>query len=219
MIGAERRHRSATSRCGAAGRLAAVVVMAGLILAVGATGAASDPPLPFERAFAAQRGDRAVLRFNDFVGRIPDHRIKALLRSGAVLGDRVLLQEDVTVYFPDGHIVSSRLHIGEFRPRDGLVAQQVRHASHLQRDERFDWVGRFDSVLGPVCASGMGRRGPLEIRVRKDGVISAVSVFPGRFDARLDAPTESYTVVSAMDPVFLEPRDAVGSLLAECRRG
>ena len=69
----------------AVGLIAAGVSVAG----VGQAVASDGPELPFERHLAGEDAGKYILRFNDFSGRITGDRIKALLRSGDVLGEPI----------------------------------------------------------------------------------------------------------------------------------
>jgi len=177
------------------------------------------PVMPFEKYFADQRGDGKFLRFNAFSGEIPGKRIKALLRSGQVIGDRILLSEDVAVYFPDGYIVQSQTRFGKYIPKVGLKASSVVKRDHLMENPRYALVGNFDQILGKECARSEYANGFAALRIKRDGVMSLVLETSGLYDPLVDEQTTTYTVTSAVQSVFMGNQGLMPELLLKCGRG
>lgn len=177
------------------------------------------PVMPFEKYYADLRGDGKFLRFNAFSGDIPGKRIKALLRSGQVVGDRVLLSEDVAVYFPDGYIVQSQARFGKYIPKRGIPAGSVVKADHLMENPRYALVKNFDQILGKECARSEYANGFAALRIKRDGVMSLVLETSGLYDPLVDEQTTTYTVTSAVQPVFIGNQGLMPELLAQCGRG
>ena len=199
----------------------AVATLAIATTAILPTARAADktPIVPFERYFADLRGDGKTLRFNAFSGEIPGKRIKELLRSGQVIGDRILLSEDVAVYFPDGYIVQSQTNFAKYVPKRGIKPSAVTDRDHLVENPRYALVERFDSILGLECARTEYANGFAALRIKQDGVMSLVLETAGHFDALVDEHTKAYTVTSAVQPVFIGNQGLVPDLMAQCRRG
>ena len=202
------------------------VVLAMATLAVTAstnlpTARAADktPVVPFERYFADLRGDGKTLRFNAFSGEIPGKRIKELLRSGQVVGDRVLLAEDVAVYFPDGYIVQSQTNFSKYIPKPGVKPLAVDDRDDLMENPRYALVERFDTILGRECARTEYANGFAALRIKPDGVMSLVLETSGHFDAFVDEHTTAYAVTSAVQPVFIGNQGLLPDLMAQCQRG
>ncbi len=177
------------------------------------------PVVPFERYFADLRGDGKTLRFNAFSGEIPGKRIKELLRSGQVVGDRVLLAEDVAVYFPDGYIVQSQTNFSKYIPRPGVKPLAVDDRDDLVENPRYALVERFDTILGRECARTEYANGFAALRIKPDGVMSLVLETAGHFDALVGEHTTAYAVTSAVQPVFIGNQGLVPDLMAQCQRG
>ena len=202
-----------------AGGVALVVgTLAVATMAVLPTARAADktPVVPFERYFADLRGDGKTLRFNAFSGEIPGKRIKQLLRSGQVIGDRILLSEDVAVYFPDGYIVQSQTNFSKYVPKFGVKPSAVRSRDDLVEDPRYSLVQRFDVILGRECARTEYANGFAALRIKPDGVMSLVLETAGYFDALVQEDTTAYTVTSAVQPVFIGNQGLVPDLVAQC---
>ena len=176
------------------------------------------PVMPFEKYFADQRGDGKFLRFNAFSGDIPGKRIKALLRSGQVIGDRILLSEDVAVYFPDGYIVQSQTRLGKYIPKKGLKATTVVKRDHLMENPRYALVEHFDQILGKECARSEYANGFAALRIKRDGVMSLVLETSGLYDPLVDEQTITYTVTSAVQSVFIGNQGLMPELLLKCGR-
>ncbi|WP_339862207.1 hypothetical protein [Thalassospira alkalitolerans] len=206
------------SLCGAGIFAMAVVVMAGS-LAQSSQAADKTPPVPFEKFYASERGDGKYLRFNAFSGEIPGKRIKALLRSGQVIGDRILLSEDVAVYFPDGYIVQSQTRFGKYMPRPGLIAGAVAKSDHLVKNPRYGLVAKFDQILGAECARTEYANGFAALRIKTDGVMSLVMETAGLYDPLVKEDTTTYTVTSAVQPVFIGNQGLLPDLMKMCGRG
>jgi len=196
-------------------------VLMGVALMLGVTGKlalADTPVIPFERYFADARGGGQTLKFNDFSGEIGANRIKALLRSGSTLGDRVLLQNGIAVYFPEGYIVSSSMTLNKFRPKGGLQDKAVRSKSDLEPDPNYHLSAQFDRLLGPVCAEVDGPLPGTKLRARRTarGVFSVIRVGPGQFDALSGERSVGYRIVSAVDTPFLGRDPTVAILIDQC---
>lgn len=202
-----------------AGVVLALAVAATAAMTPAANAADKTPVVPFERYFADLRGDGKTLRFNAFSGEIPGKRIKQLLRSGQVIGDRILLAEDVAVYFPDGYIVQSQTHFGKYIPKAGLKPGAVSDRDHLMENPRYALVERFDTILGRECARTEYANGFASLRMKPDGVMSLVLETAGYFDALVDEHTKAYSVTSAVQPVFIGNQGLVPELMAQCGRG
>ena len=186
---------------------------------VAAQAAEPTPVVPFEKLFAKERGDSKVLRFNGFSGEIPNKRIKELLRSGPILGDRVLLSEDVAVYFPDGYIVQSRAQLPKYIPSPGLKPFQVLSRDNLIKNPRYKLVKEFDNVLGRECARVAYGSGFASMRINRGGVMSLITETPGLYDAVMDEHTTTYDVTSAVQPVFIGNKGLVPDLIRLCQTG
>ncbi|KZB64532.1 hypothetical protein AUP42_01100 [Thalassospira lucentensis] len=196
----------------------AVLVISGSFAEQGQA-ADKTPPVPFEKLYAAERGDGKYLSFNVFSGEIPGKRIKALLRSGQVVGDRILLAEDVAVYFPDGYIVQSQVRFGKYIPRAGLIAGAVAKRDHLVENPRYALVEQFDQILGKECARTEYANGFAALRIKSDGVMSLVMETAGLYDPLVNEATTTYTVTSAVQPVFIGNQGLVPDLMKICGRG
>ncbi|MDJ0684957.1 MAG: hypothetical protein QNJ84_09670 [Alphaproteobacteria bacterium] len=201
---------------GALGVMAGVAALA--LTEAKPTLASDGPELPFERYLGSGEGGKPVLRFNDFSGRITGDRIKALLRSGEILGDRVLLQNGSAVYFPEGYIVSSSIAFDRYRPKDGVPESSVDSPDDLELNPTYDLTNSFDQVLGPVCAETAGKSPGTTVRLRKNasGVVSLVEATPGRYNAVSGEESVGYRVLSATAAPFLPQNNAVQSMLSEC---
>ncbi|WP_336080646.1 hypothetical protein [Thalassospira sp. CH_XMU1448-2] len=200
----------------------------GVILALAMASAATTPAaiaaditpvVPFEKYYADQRGDGKYLRFNAFSGEIPGKRIKALLRSGQVIGDRILLSEDVAVYFPDGYIVQSQVRFGKYIPTSSVQPGSISKREHLTENPRYALVERFDTILGRECARTEYANGFAALRIKPDGVVSLVLETSGLYDQIMDEHTTTYNVTSAVQPVFIGNQGLVPELMAKCGRG
>jgi hypothetical protein len=187
--------------------------------------AADQPLLPFEGYAAFDLDRKAMLRFDDSTGRIPAARIERLLRSGPILGDRLLLKNEVAVYFPDGHIVSSKAEFHTYRPLPGLMPWHVYSRDQIEPNSRYALVEELDRLLGPACAEtaylkGRQRQGGTSyarLRIDRHEVLSLVIDSPGRYDYLTDQTSRSYSVTSALDPYYLGDPGVVGELVAQCR--
>ncbi|MCC9622531.1 hypothetical protein LPB41_12585 [Thalassospira sp. MA62] len=196
----------------------AAMLLSGVGISV-AHAADRTPAVPFEKYYASLRGDGNFLRFNAFSGDIPGKRIKALLRSGKVVGDRVLLSEDVAVYFPDGYIVQSQARFGKYIPKPGVMSADVVKRDDLMENPRYALVSEFDRVLGRECARTEYANGYAALRIKSDGVVSLVMETSGLFDPLMDEQTTTYSITSAVQPVFIGNQGLVPALIAECGRG
>lgn len=181
---------------------------------------ASGPMLPFEGYFAKQRGDVDVLKFNDFSGKIKGNRIKKLLRSGPILGDRVLLQNDTAVYFPDGYIVSMTKRFDKWRK--SVLKNNISFSSlsphGLELNPEYKIIESLDRYLGSVCAEAkLDDRGNM-IRIRKSrgGVLSLVQRAPGTFDHIPEAKSQSVIVTSSLNPRYLSQDVSIRNLAHSC---
>ena len=175
------------------------------------------PTLPYESYFAKYRADRSVLKFNDFSGKIKAQRIKKLLRSGRVLGDRVLLDNNLAVYFPEGYIVSSTLRLDAFRPKKGISAKRIKSAQDLEENPDYRLVDLMDQHLGKVCAE-VKLSDKVQARLRKnpDGVLSLVKHTQGQFDQVLGEASRAYEITSALSPSYLSTDRMVQRAVSKC---
>lgn len=197
-------------------------------LSVGLAEAADKPIIPFESHSSVAHDEASMLRFDDYAGKIPDSRIKRLMRSGPILGDRVMLQNDVAVYFPDGHIVSTKVEFHNYRPVGSLMAWHVYTVDQVEPNPRYAMIDQRDSIFGPVCAEtlyvrGSERRGGGEsyarLRQNRQGYITFELDSPGRYDYLTGETTRSYTLTSALDKYYLGDPQVVETLLEGCRSG
>ena len=195
--------------------LSAVILICG---GQAVTAAADKPLIPFESYFAGKRTNGEALQFNDFSGKIPGDRIKALLRSGNVLGDRVLLQNGIAVYFPEGYIVSASMTLDEYQPKSGMNIDTVRSSSDLEPNPNYHLVGQFEHLLGPVCAETSGAVPGTKIRARQkpNGVLSVIQIGPGQFDSFSGETSVGYQIVSAIEAPFLGGDAIVVDLVERC---
>lgn len=218
MMGARRRWGSV---------IAASALAIGAATAATGAGAGEQPMLPFEVYSEIAVDASTRLRFDDFAGKIFDARIERLLRSGNILGDRVMLRNQIAVYFPDGHIVSSTAEFHTYRPLPGLQPWNVYYRDQIEINPHYGRIGELDDLVGATCAEmpylrGRARRGGGEsfarLRINRHGVISLVLDSPGRYDYLTDEPSRSFNVVSAVDVYYLGDPAIVQPLIEACRR-
>jgi len=196
-------------------------------LSAGIAQAADKPVIPFENYSKVALDETSMLRFDDYAGKIPDSRIKRLMRSGPILGDRVLLRNDVAVYFPDGHIVSTKVEFHNYRPVGNLMAWHVYTVDQVEPEPRYTMIDQFDSVYGQACAQtlyvrGSDRRGGESFaRLRRNGhgIVTFELDTPGRYDYLTGETTRSYTMTSALDPYYLGDPQVIQALSDSCRSG
>jgi hypothetical protein len=189
--------------------------------------AADQPTVPFEHLSKISLNEKSRLHYDDYAGKISDSRIKRLLRSGPILGDRVLLRNDVSVYFPDGHIVSSQTEFHSFKPKGDLRPWDVYYRRQIEPNPRYARVAEFDQVLGPVCAETqyLKARGHesgesfTRMRISKSGVMTFEIDTPGRYDYLTGEITRSYTLTSAINPYYLGDLVVAQSLIDACHSG
>ena len=201
------------------GGVTLALAIASAAITPAAMAADKTPIVPFEKFYADQRGDGKLLRFNAFSGEIPGKRVKALLRSGQVVGDRILLSEDVAVYFPDGYIVQSQARFSKYIPKPNVVPGTVASRDHLSENPRYALVERFDTILGRECARTEYANGFAALRIKSDGVVSLVLETSGLYDQIVDEQTTTYSVTSAVQPVFIGNQGLMPELMAKCGRG
>jgi hypothetical protein len=203
------------------------MLAAGLLGTAAPTLAGEQPMLPFEEFVEVSIDRSRLLRFDDSVGRIIEPRIDRLLRSGDILGDRVLLKNQVAVYFPDGFIVSSKAEFHTYRPIDGLMPWNVYYRDQIEPNPRYGRISEFDRLLGGACAeipyaSGRTRQQPgdsfARMRLNRSGVLSLVLDAPGRYDYLTNETSNSLTVTSAVDTYYLGDPRLVAKLVKECQR-
>jgi len=175
-------------------------------------------PLPFEQYFAGKRGDRDVLKINDFSGKIKAHRIKKLLRSGPILGDRVLLQNNTAVYFPEGYIVSATAQFEKWRPKPGIQIERVATSQDVELNPDYRLIEKIDNQLGRVCLDipSFSPKTIIQLRKRTDGLISLVKKTQGRFDHIIGQPSETVEVTSALSPSYLSSDKKIRELASRC---
>lgn len=175
------------------------------------------PPLPYETYFAKYRADRAVLKFNDFSGKINAKRIKKLLRSGRVLGDRVLLDNNLAVYFPEGYIVSSTMRLDQFRPKKGLTAKKITSTKDIEVNPDYALVNLMDEHLGEVCAEiTTSDQVKASVRKNRDGILSLVKQTSGRFDYLVGEQSEAFEITSALKPSYLSSNHEIQRAVSKC---
>lgn len=198
------------------------LLLVGVVLSFGVVQAAqtnaSSHVLPFEEYFAQKRADKNILKFNDFSGKIVAKRIKKLLRSGNVLGDRVLLTNNTAVYFPEGYIVSSTLRLEQWRPRPGVHPKQIYSSDDVEPNPDFSLIDKIDQHLGKVCAV-VPTQTPFEkIIVRKtdDGMLSLVQRIKGRLDKVIGRPSEDVVISSALSPQYLTTDRNIQKIVSSC---
>lgn len=164
----------------------------GLSAPVQAAGPAAEkgPVILLEPERAGTRGDRMVLRLNDDASVIPAHRIKALPIVDGRMGERVVLDGGLQLYFPFGRIIEARSEIGKYR-EDAT--------GKIELNPLFSKVTTFDVALGPVCSSVQdidGQGGRVEMRLGPDKAISIV----GHKISKANAPDdETYRVVTVTE--------------------
>jgi hypothetical protein len=110
--------------------------------------------IPFETERAALRGDNSFVRLNQDATAIPAHRIRGLPIVDGKMGEHVLLDGGVELYFPFGRIVSASMSL---LPTDAGYTRAV---------------NQFDAALGRACARE-DAGGKVELRM-KDEMISVV---------------------------------------------
>ncbi len=198
--------------------IALLIVLAVPVLGEAASKSKSLPALPFEQYFAGKRGDHDVLKFNDFSGKIKAHRIKKLLRSGPILGDRVLLQNNTAIYFPEGYIVSATAQFEKWRPKRGIKVDHVASAHDIEINPDYGLVKSIDNQLGQVCAEIPSQTPEiiLQLRKRTDGLISLVKKTQGRFDHIIGQPSETIEVTSALSPSYLSSDHKIQAIASRC---
>ena len=178
----------------------------------------AGPDLPFERYFAAAKNGINILKFNDFSGKIEAARIKKLLRSGNILGDRVLLNNNAAVYFPDGYIVSYSIRLEKWLAKTGLRAEQVSTSQEVEPNPDYVLTSKIEEQLGHVCAEVQASNPHEKVRLRKSksGVLSLIKRTAGRFDHIVGAPSETVLITSALEPQFLSPDQQVHKAAQRC---
>ncbi len=176
------------------------------------------PALPFENYFAAKRADHEILKFNDFSGKIKAQRIKKLLRSGSILGDRVLLKNNTAIYFPEGYIVSSTLRIEQWRPKNRVHPKQIYSVNDVESNPDFRLIQEIDQHLGKVCAIVPSHDQKLSTRLRKlpNGVISLVQRVRGRLDKIIGKPSEDVIITSSLNPTYISSDIAIQKMASSC---
>lgn len=202
--------------------LGLAAAVAAVVFGLGSANAAGrhsiGPDLPFERYFASKTGEASVLKFNDFSGKIDASRIKKLLRSGNLLGDRVLLKNNAAVYFPDGYIVSFSIRLERWLAKNGMGPEQVRSSHEVEPNPDYVLVSKVEEQLGRVCAEIPDSNPQEKIRLRKSrsGILSLVKRTVGRFDHIVGEPSETIVITSAMEPQFLSPDNRVWRAASSC---
>ncbi|MDP6953802.1 MAG: hypothetical protein QGF53_13695 [Alphaproteobacteria bacterium] len=201
--------------------------VAALLAATAPVQAGDQPMLPFEEFVEVSIDRSKWLRYDDSVGRILEPRIERLLRSGDVLGDRVLLKNQVAVYFPNGFIVSSKAEFHTYRPIDGLMPWNVYYRDQIEPNPRYERINEFDRLLGNSCAEVPYFRGRspqrngesfARMRINPHGVLSLVLDMPGRYDYLTNEASKSLTVTSAVDSYYLGDPGLVAKLVKDCQR-
>ncbi len=208
-------------------RTLCTTVLFGVGAVVAPAFAGGKPIVPFEHLAKVALDEKSKLHYDDYAGKISEARIKRLLRSGPILGDRVLLQIDVAIYFPDGHVVSSKTEFHSYKPIGDLMPWNVYYRKQIEPNGRYALVAELDAIVGPPCAEtkylkGRGRQvGDSYARMRfsKSGVMTFEIEAPGRYDYLTGEITRSYTLTSAIDPYYLGDQVVVHALIDACRSG
>jgi hypothetical protein len=143
--------------------------------------------IPFET-------EKAGIRLNDDATAIPGHRIRGLPVVEGKMGEHVLLDGGVELYFPFGRVVAASR---EIHPGD---------SDYVRR------VGMFDAALGAACAREQAGA-PLEVRL-KDSMITVV-----RQTAAGTADRPAFQVRSVVEPRWLDSDPAVQRLYTQCLSG
>jgi hypothetical protein len=182
---------------------------------------AKGPALPFEVDFAQRRHDRAVLSFNDHIATVPGNRIRDLPVVNGRMGDRVVLGEGASLFFPVGYLVTAVYHFDKLRAKAGVVSPAA--AADLEPNPDYALVKRFDSELGPVCATTEDKASQMRVDFRiKPGSSKLLSVVldqPGRWDGIAKESSRSYLLVSGTEERYLVNDPLAKRLLTHCRSG
>ncbi len=181
---------------------------------------AKGPALPFEADFAQRRKDRAILSFNDHIASVPGNRIRDVPVVNGRMGDRVVLNEGASLYFPVGYLMTATYRFDKLRPRSGVVAAS--QASELEINPDYALVKRFDSELGPVCAVTEDKTNHIRVEFRiKPGntMLSIVFDQPGRYDAIAKDTGRSYTLFAGTEERYVVLDEFTKRMLTHCKSG
>ena len=135
---------------------------------------------------------------------------------------------EVAVYFPDGHIVSTKVEFHNYRPIGNLMAWHVYTVDQVEPNPRYSMIDQLDSVFGHACAEtlyirGSHRRGGGEsyarLRRNRHGFTTFELDTPGRYDYLTGETSRSYTLTSALDNYYLGDPQVVQTLMENCRSG
>jgi hypothetical protein len=181
---------------------------------------AKGPALPFEADFAQRRHDHAVLSFNDHIATVPGNRIRDVPVVNGRMGDRVIVGEGTSLYFPVGYLMTATYRFDKLRPKAGVVS--VGQASDLEPNPDYALVRHFDAELGPVCAVTEDKTSHVRVEFRiKPGtkVMSLVLDQPGLYDAIAKDTSRSYAVFSGTEERYVVNDALARKLLTHCKSG
>ena len=203
------------------------VALLGVCSATSVLHAGDSPAVPFEHLAKVALDKNSMLHYDDYAGKIAEERIKRLLRSGPILGDRILLNNDVAIYFPDGHVVSSKTEFHSFRPIGILMPWDVYYRNQIEPNPRYGLVAELDAIVGPPCAETKYLKASdrqtsdsyARMRFSKTGVMTFEIDSSGRYDYLTGEITRSYVLTSAIDPYYLGDQVVVQALIDACRSG
>lgn len=190
----------------AAGGVSALALMVGLTVALAPGESQAKPPkfakaaIPFEAERAANRGDSAKVQLNDDATLLPGHRVRGLPIINGRMGEHIQL-DGVTIYMPFGRVISAT---AQFRP-DG------KSTGKTATDTSYALVSKFDSVLGPVCASDNDGGSPVQMRINADKAMSLVKVTGG------SAEKPDYQVETSLETRYFRDASLAGRLAKECK--
>ena len=156
-------------------------------------------PIPFEVERAAERGDRARVNLNDDATIVPAHRIRKLPIVDGRMGEHIQL-DGVTIYMPFGRVISAT---ADFRP-DRINQGQS------EPDPNYARVAKFDSALGPVCASEGKADSEVQMRINRYNAMSLVQV------TGAPSPQPAYRVETSLETKYFRDPGLAGRLAKSC---
>jgi hypothetical protein len=181
---------------------------------------AKGPPLPFEADFAQRRHDHAVLSFNDHIATVPGNRIRDVPVVNGRMGDRVIVGEGTSLYFPVGYLETATYRFDKLRPKAGVTSPAA--ASDLEPNPDYALVRRFDAELGPVCAVTEDKAAHMRVEFRIRPATKALALVldqPGRWDAIAKDTSRSYAVFVGLHERYVVNDALARKLLDHCRSG
>lgn len=153
-------------------------------------------PIPFEVERAAERGDRAKVNLNDDATILPAKRIRKLPIIDGRMGEYIQL-DGVTVYLPFGRVISAT---ADFQPN------RINRGKS-EPDPAYARVAKFDSALGPVCAS----EGNADMRINRNNAMSLVQTTED------GGAKPSYRVETSLETKYFRDPGLAGRLASSCR--